>query len=87
MTEASETWTVYLIQAGDGSLYTGVTTDLERRLRQHQTNRGAKYLRGRGPLQVVLTESGYDRGGAQRREIQLKRLSRAEKLALIQQEN
>lgn len=76
-------WQVYMIRCGDGSLYTGITTDLERRLRQHSRGSGAKYCRGRQPLQVVYREGGHSRSSAARREAALKAASRAEKLALI----
>lgn len=74
---------LYILQCGDGTLYTGITTDVERRLALHQQGRGAKYTRGRGPLKVVYREPCADRAGALRREWAVKHLSRAEKLALI----
>ncbi len=77
-------WFVYIIEAGDGSLYTGVTTDVQRRFKEHcGTAKGAKYLRGRRPLNIVYTESHPDRGSAQRREADIKRLTKAGKLKLI----
>ena len=75
-------WSVYLLRCGDGTLYTGVTTDLARRVRLHERGRGARYTRGRGPFAVLYTEGGMTRGAALRREVQLKRLKRAAKLAL-----
>ena len=79
-------WFVYIIESNDHSLYTGITTDVERRLQEHDAGKiGAKYLRGRAPLRVVYQESGHDRSSASRREIELKRLKRAQKLALIEQ--
>ena len=77
-------WCVYMILCSDDSLYTGITTDLERRFKQHEEGRGAKYFRGRSPKQVVYLEQGLGRSSATRREIQIKALSRAEKLNLIQ---
>ncbi len=68
-------WLLYILRCGDGSLYTGVTTDLARRLRLHAAGRGARYTRGRGPFVVVHTETCGGRGAALRREIELKRLS------------
>lgn len=77
-------WYVYMIRATDQSLYTGITTNVERRFAEHQSGRaGAKYFRGRSPEQVVLVESGYDRTSASIREAQIKKLSREQKLELI----
>ena len=77
-------WCVYMILCSDDSLYTGITTDMERRLKQHEEGRGAKYFRGRSPKKVVYLEQGLSRSLATRREIQIKTLSRAEKLNLVQ---
>ena len=77
-------WYVYIIRATDQSLYTGITTDVERRSAEHQSGRaGAKYFRGRSPVELVLVESGYDRSSASIREAQIKKLSREQKLELI----
>lgn len=76
-------WFLYIILCADGTLYTGITTDVARRLRQHDGGRGAKYLRGRAPLQLAYVEGGHTRSSAARREAQVKKLSRAEKFALI----
>lgn len=77
-------WTVYIIRCSDGSLYTGVTTDLERRFREHRVGpRGARYFSGRQPVEVVYREDGHDRSSACRREALIKRLSRGEKLELL----
>jgi putative endonuclease len=77
-------WTVYIIRCDDGTLYTGVTTDLERRFREHRDLRcGAKYFGGRKPLKVVYSEKGHDRSSACQREAAIKKLSRDEKLDLI----
>ena len=77
-------WYVYMIRAADQSLYTGITTDVERRFAEHQSGRaGAKYFRGRKPQKVVLVESGHDRSSASIREAQIKKLSRDQKMALI----
>ena len=73
---------VYLLRCGDGSLYTGCTNDLARRLRAHQSGRGAKYTRSRLPVELVYREEAEDRSAALRREAAIKRLTRAEKLAL-----
>lgn len=75
---------LYILQCGDGTLYTGITGDIDRRLAAHQSGKGAKYTRGRGPLRVVYREECGDRSAALRRELAVKSLTRAEKLALIQ---
>lgn len=72
-----------MLRCSDGSLYTGITKDLERRLAQHRSGRGAAYTRSRAPLKVVFTEGRRTRGAALRREAALKALTRAQKLALI----
>ena len=77
-------WYVYIIRCGDGTLYTGITDDVERRFAAHQAGRGAKYTRGRGPLELVYTEEVPDKSAALKREIQLKRLPREKKLRLIE---
>ena len=76
-------WCVYLLACGDGSLYTGITNDLRRRLHAHRQGRGARYTRGRGPLELVHSEPAASRSAALRREYQLRRLSRSEKLAVL----
>lgn len=73
---------VYILRCGDGTLYTGSTNDLARRLRAHQSGRGAKYTRSRLPVELVYREPAADRSAALRREAAIKRMSRAEKLAL-----
>ena len=76
-------WCVYLLKCGDGSLYAGITNDLRRRLRAHRDGRGAKYTRGRGPIEVVHVEKAKDRAAASRREYELKRMPRRKKLLLV----
>jgi len=76
-------WQVYVILCSDDSLYTGITTDLQRRFDQHASGRGAKYFRGRRPLEVVYQESGHTRSSASRRELEIKSLVRSEKCLLI----
>ena len=75
-------WSVYMLRCADGTLYTGVTTDVARRLSVHQSGKGAKYTRGRGPLELVYREECPDKPSAFRREWELKHMSREEKLAL-----
>ena len=77
-------WYVYIVRASDQSLYTGITTDPERRFAEHQSGKaGAKYFRGRTALEMVYLEASTDRSSASRREAQIKKLSRTAKLALI----
>ena len=74
---------VYILRCGDGTLYTGCTNDLPRRLQAHQSGRGAKYTRSRLPVELVYQEAVPDRSAALRREAAIKRLDRRRKLALI----
>lgn len=76
-------WSVYLIRNPRGALYTGITTQVERRLEQHRAGRGAKALRGRGPLELVYRRKLGDRSLALRVEHGLKQLVKAEKEALV----
>jgi putative endonuclease len=74
---------VYIVECADGTLYTGWTTDIERRLKAHNAGRGARYTRQRGPVRLVYVETHSDRSTAMKRERQIKHMSRAEKLKLI----
>jgi putative endonuclease len=76
-------WFVYIIEASDGSLYTGITTDMARRWQQHVTGRGARYFRGRKPSKLCLLEGNHDRPSASRREAAIKKLARGQKEQLI----
>jgi putative endonuclease len=76
-------WQVYLLRCGDGTLYTGATNDLARRLARHASGRGARYTRSRLPVALVHAERAAGRGAALRREAAIKRLDRRAKLALI----
>lgn len=78
-------WFVYMVQTAKGQLYTGISTDPDRRLRQHngELAGGAKALRGKGPCILLYRQSAPDRSSASKLEYQLKQLSRAAKLALI----
>jgi putative endonuclease len=77
-------WTVYIIRCEDGSLYTGISTDVARRFREHLDHpRGARYFNGRQPLEVAWREDGHSRSSACRREAAIKKLSRDEKLKLV----
>lgn len=78
-------WCVYMLRCRDGTLYTGSTNDLTRRLAAHNAGTGAKYTRSRLPVTLAYTEPCADRSTALRREYALKQLTRAEKEALIRQ--
>ncbi len=76
------TWVVYVVRCADMSLYCGITNDLPARLAAHEAGKGAKYTRGRGPLELVATQRCRDKRIALRIEHAVKRLTRPEKLAL-----
>ena len=79
-------WYLYIIRCGDDTLYTGITTDVERRFDEHRDGgrRAAKYLRGRGPLELVAQVGVGERRRAARLEHRVKRLSRSEKEHLVE---
>lgn len=77
-------WYVYILRCADDTLYTGSTDDIPRRLAAHSSGKGAKYTRGRGPLELVYSEELPSHSDALKREIAIKRLTRQEKLALIE---
>jgi putative endonuclease len=74
---------VYVLECADGSLYTGYTTDVERRVAEHDAGEGAKYTRGRTPVELVYVETFDSRSAAMSREHEIKQLSRAEKERLV----
>ena len=76
-------WQVYVIACSDTTLYTGITTDIDRRFGEHASGRGARYFRGREPRRVVFLETGHTRSSASCREAEIKQFSRSEKLKLI----
>lgn len=76
-------WFVYMLRCGDGSLYTGVSTDVQARLKAHQSGKGAKYTRSHPLVTLVYTENCPDKSSAFRREWQIKHLTREEKLKMI----
>ena len=80
----ANTWKLYILRCGDGSLYTGITTDVQKRLEAHSTGKGAKYTRGRGPLELVYRDECGDHSTALKRELEIKKLSREEKEKLIE---
>jgi len=77
-------WSVYLLECADHSLYCGITDDLERRIKAHNDGKGAKYTRGRGPVKLVYSVPCADRSAALKEESRVKRLSRIEKLLLVE---
>lgn len=77
------TWHLYVVRTADGSLYTGIATDVDRRIGEHRDGRGAKYLRGRGPLRVVYRCAVGRHGQALQAEHRVKRLTRADKERLV----
>lgn len=81
------TWYLYILRCGDGTLYTGITTDVEKRLEQHRTGKGAKYTRGRSPLELVYREECGTHSDALKRELAVKRLPRAKKERMLGQES
>ena len=82
---AETEFSLYILRCADGSLYTGIAADVDKRLAQHESGtRGAKYLRGKGPLQIVFTEAVGNRALASQLEYRVKKLSRPKKLDLIE---
>jgi putative endonuclease len=81
-TAAEDCWNVYVVRCADGTLYTGIAKDLETRLEAHNAGRGAKYTRSRRPVELVYAEAATDRGAAQRREHEIRRLPAGAKRAL-----
>lgn len=79
----STAWKVYIIEATDGKLYTGITTDIDKRWQSHKNGKGAKFFRGRRPKTLRYLENHTNRSNASKREAQIKKLSHKEKLALI----
>ncbi len=75
-------WTVYILQCADGTLYTGITNDLKKRLTAHNNGTGAKYTRGRGPVKLLYKETRRTKSAALKREAVIKCLSRIEKIQL-----
>ena len=76
---------VYMLRCGDGSLYSGITTDLDRRLKVHNSGKGAKYTRSRLPVSLAYFEEAEDRSQASKREFELKKLTRTQKEKLVEQ--
>ncbi|MCU7833893.1 MAG: GIY-YIG nuclease family protein [gamma proteobacterium symbiont of Taylorina sp.] len=83
--QSKKNWFVYIIHCSDDSYYTGITTDVDRRFAEHKNKKGAKYFYGRKPEKVVFIESEHDRSSALKREAEIKKQSRTEKLLLVKQ--
>ncbi len=79
-----DNWKLYILRCKDGTLYTGITTDVERRLELHRSGKGAKYTRGRGPLELVYAENCGTHSDALKRELAIKAMERSEKQKLIE---
>jgi putative endonuclease len=79
----NSSWWVYIVRCSDRSLYTGIATDVDRRVAQHNEGKGARYTRGRRPVSLVYCETQDSRSAASRREAEIKSLSRAAKETLI----
>ena len=82
-----QTWYLYILRCKDDTLYTGITTDVEKRLEAHRSGKGAKYTRGRGPLELVYRETCGSHSAALKRELEVKALPREEKRKLIETGN
>ena len=76
-------WCVYMLLCDDNTIYTGITNDLKKRFENHISGKGAKYLRGRKPLEIVYTENFQNRSMASKREMEIKKLNRRKKEILI----
>lgn len=83
MAKKIKSWYVYILQCRDGTFYTGSTTDIGRRLNEHNSGKGGNYTRVRRPVKIIYKKSYPDRSTAQKREAQIKGLTRKEKAALI----
>lgn len=81
-----KSWSVYIIQAENGNLYTGITNDLENRFKAHKTQKGARFFRISSPQKVLFSEKCLNRSEASKRESFIKKLTRKEKLTLISKE-
>jgi predicted GIY-YIG superfamily endonuclease len=82
-----KSWKLYILRCGDGTLYTGITTDVEARLETHRAGKGAKYTRGRGPLELVYSEECGTHSEALKRELRIKSMTRDEKERTIRSQH
>lgn len=88
MSSLKNNWSVYIIEASDGSFYTGITTDLQRRFSEHLSGKkGAKYFNGKTPIRILFNENNHDRSSASKQEARIKSMTRAQKKTLIETSN
>ena len=80
-------WCVYILKCSDNTYYTGITNNIKRRIQQHETNKGAKYTKGRGPFSLVYQNNCKNRGEASQKEYAIKKLTLTEKINLITTNN
>ncbi len=78
-----KSWAVYILRCSDGTLYTGITNDLDKRIETHSSGQGSKYTRSRLPVELVYHEQAENRSEATRRELEIKGLSRSDKIKMI----
>ncbi len=78
-----KSWSVYILRCSDGTLYTGITNDLNKRIESHANGQGSKYTRSRLPVELVHCEQANNRSEATRRELEIKGLSRGDKMKMI----
>ena len=78
-----KTWSVYILRCGDGTFYTGITNDIGKRIESHSSGHGSKYTRSRLPVELVYQEQANNRSEATRRELEIKGLSRKDKMKII----
>lgn len=83
MEPTSKPWHVYLVRCSDGSIYTGITDNVEARLKKHNSGKGAKYTAQRGPVSLLYSEMLEDQGSAMRREAQIKKWGKQQKENLV----
>jgi len=81
-----KTWSVYILRCGDGTLYTGITNDLDKRIESHLNGHGSKYTRSRLPVELVYHEQAGNRSEATQRELEIKKFSREEKMKMVKAE-
>jgi len=80
-----KSWSVYMLRCSDGSLYAGITNDLKKRIESHSSGHGSKYTRSRLPVEFVYLEQAENRSEATRRELEIKGLSRHDKMKMIEE--
>lgn len=80
-------WYVYILECSDGTLYTGITTDLDKRLKTHNNGKGAKYTKARLPVVLKASFEAKDRSSASKEEYRIKQLTRKEKIELINEQS